>query len=99
MSRRYRVGIVGSGHMHVNNVAALFAKHPQVDMAACADTPPARPEPRVAPYTGEWSRRNVIASILEAYKDPGKYPDLVVRVTGFSAYFREPLAGAAPVRR
>jgi pyruvate-formate lyase len=25
--------------------------------------------------------------ILEAHKDPGKYPDLVVRVTGFSAYF------------
>lgn len=25
--------------------------------------------------------------ILEAHKDPNKYPDLVVRVTGFSAYF------------
>ncbi len=25
--------------------------------------------------------------VLEAYKDPEKYPDLVVRVTGFSAYF------------
>jgi formate C-acetyltransferase len=32
---------------------------------------------------------NVIdtSRILEAHKDPGKYPDLVVRVTGFSAYF------------
>ena len=32
---------------------------------------------------------NVIdtARILEAHKDPGSYPDLVVRVTGFSAYF------------
>jgi|GEM_PF-51888 len=27
------------------------------------------------------------AQILEAHKDPNKYPDLVVRVTGFSAYF------------
>jgi pyruvate-formate lyase len=27
------------------------------------------------------------AKILEAHKDPSKYPDLVVRVTGFSAYF------------
>ncbi len=27
------------------------------------------------------------AQILEAHRDPGKYPDLVVRVTGFSAYF------------
>lgn len=61
MSRRYRVGVVGFGHMHVNNVAALFAKHPQVDMAACADTTPSRPELRVAPYTREWNRRNVIA--------------------------------------
>jgi formate C-acetyltransferase len=25
--------------------------------------------------------------VLEAHKDPTKYPDLVVRVTGFSAYF------------
>jgi formate C-acetyltransferase len=32
---------------------------------------------------------NVIdaAKILEAHKDPSKYPDLIVRVTGFSAYF------------
>jgi formate C-acetyltransferase len=27
------------------------------------------------------------ATVLEAHKDPSKYPDLVVRVTGFSAYF------------
>ena len=25
--------------------------------------------------------------LLEAHKDPGRYPDLIVRVTGFSAYF------------
>ena len=25
--------------------------------------------------------------VLEAHKDPNRYPDLVVRVTGFSAYF------------
>jgi formate C-acetyltransferase len=25
--------------------------------------------------------------VLEAHEDPNKYPDLVVRVTGFSAYF------------
>ena len=27
------------------------------------------------------------AKILEAHKNPSKYPDLVVRVTGFTAYF------------
>lgn len=26
-------------------------------------------------------------TILDAYKDPSKYPDLIVRVTGFSTYF------------
>ena len=26
--------------------------------------------------------------VLEAHEDPDKYPDLIVRVTGFSAYFR-----------
>ena len=33
---------------------------------------------------------NVVSKekILEAHKDPLKYPDLVVRVTGYSAYFR-----------
>lgn len=33
---------------------------------------------------------NVISKeeILEAHKDPSKYPDLVVRVTGYSAYFQ-----------
>jgi pyruvate-formate lyase len=27
------------------------------------------------------------ARVLEAHQDPSKYPDLIVRVTGFSAYF------------
>jgi formate C-acetyltransferase len=33
---------------------------------------------------------NVISKqqILEAHADPEKYPDLVVRVTGYSAYFK-----------
>ena len=32
---------------------------------------------------------NVISKeqILEAHKDPSRHPDLVVRVTGYSAYF------------
>ena len=32
---------------------------------------------------------NVVSKekILEAHAAPGKYPDLVVRVTGYSAYF------------
>ena len=57
MSRAYRVGIIGFGHMHINNVAALFAEHSQVVMAAGADTTPLKPEQRVAPYTREWNKR------------------------------------------
>jgi len=32
---------------------------------------------------------NIISKqqILEAHKDPSRYPNLIVRVTGFSAYF------------
>jgi formate C-acetyltransferase len=26
--------------------------------------------------------------ILEAHEDPSRYPDLMIRVTGYSAYFR-----------
>lgn len=57
MSGIYRVGIIGFGHMHINNVAALFAEHPQVVMVAGADTTPFRRELRVAPYTREWNKR------------------------------------------
>ncbi|MBE3069041.1 MAG: Gfo/Idh/MocA family oxidoreductase [Planctomycetes bacterium] len=57
MSRRktYRVGAIGFAHMHINNVLALFGKHPQVRLVACADTAAARPELRKGPYTREWN--------------------------------------------
>jgi len=51
----YRVGAIGFAHMHINNVLALFGKHPQVELVACADTVPARPERRKGPYTREWN--------------------------------------------
>ena len=34
MSKKYRVGAIGFAHMHVNNVAALYAEHPQVELVA-----------------------------------------------------------------
>ena len=63
MSRTYRVGIIGFAHMHINHVAALFGAHPQVEWVACADTVPARPELREAPYTRDWNRRNLMAKL------------------------------------
>lgn len=69
--KTYRVGIIGFGHMHINNVAALYAKHPQVVMVACADTVPAKPELRASPYTREWNKAYALAElgVAKAYDD------------------------------
>ena len=71
MSRKYRVGIIGFGHMHINDVAALYARHPQVEMVACADTVPVRPELRTAPYTRAWNREHALTQlgVRQAYDD------------------------------
>jgi predicted dehydrogenase len=63
MSRKVRLGIIGFGHMHINNVAALYGEHPQVEWAACADTVPLRPELRTAPYTREWNLDNNVTKL------------------------------------
>jgi hypothetical protein len=59
----YRTGIIGFGHMHINNVAALYAEHPQVEWVACADTVPDVPELRVGPYTREWNVYNALTNL------------------------------------
>jgi predicted dehydrogenase len=71
VSKTYRLAIIGFGHMHINNVASLFADHPQVEWAACADTAPATPERRTAPYTREWNRAHLIEklAISKSYDD------------------------------
>ena len=55
MAKTYRIGLIGFAHMHINNVAALFADHPQAELVALADTVPDRPELRKGPYTREWN--------------------------------------------
>ena len=55
MGKTYRIGLIGFAHMHINNVGALFAAHPQAEVAAVADTVPDRPELRKGPYTREWN--------------------------------------------
>ena len=71
MRKKYRVGIVGFAHPHINHVAAMFAGHPRAEMVACADTVPLCPELRSVPYTREWNRKNVIrlAGIPKCYDD------------------------------
>jgi predicted dehydrogenase len=49
--------------MHVNNVLALFAQHPQVELAGCADTVPDRPELRNGPYTRGWNLEHALKDL------------------------------------
>lgn len=57
---KVRVGIIGFGHMHINNVAQLYGDRPEVEWVACADTEPATPELRKAPYTRAWNQENLM---------------------------------------
>jgi predicted dehydrogenase len=71
MPRKYRVGIIGFAHMHINNLVQVFNSHPQVEWVACADTVPLNPELRTAPYTRTWNleqTRKLIGKVSE-YSD------------------------------
>ncbi len=61
--KTYRAGIIGFAHMHVNDVAAHYAEHPQIEWVACADTPALRPELRAAPYTREWNMEHALKDL------------------------------------
>jgi len=63
MSKTYRVGVIGFAHMHINNVLALFAKHPQVELVACADVAPDVPELRKGPYTRRWNLEHALSEL------------------------------------
>ncbi len=71
MAKTYRVGAIGFAHMHINNVLALFGEHPQVELVACADTVPERPELRKGPYTRDWNVDHALNDIgvPKAYDD------------------------------
>lgn len=61
--KKYRAGIIGFAHMHVNDVALHYAEHPQIEWVACADTQPLRPELRDAPYTRVWNMEHAIKDL------------------------------------
>jgi predicted dehydrogenase len=63
VSKTYRVGVMGFAHMHVNNVLGLFAEHPRVELVACADTAPDRPELRKGPYTRQWNLEHALKDL------------------------------------
>ena len=57
MKDSYRAGIIGFAHMHINQLAGVFTRHPRVQWVACADTIPLVPELREAAYTRAWNRK------------------------------------------
>jgi predicted dehydrogenase len=71
VSKTYRVGIIGFGHMHINHVSQVYNEHPQVEWAACADTVPVVPEVREAPYARAWNLKKALTDlgIPKAYDD------------------------------
>lgn len=78
MAKTYRTGIIGFAHMHVNSLSREFYHHPQIKLEACADTVPARPESRDAPYTRGWNLKlaREKLGIAQAYED---YRELLER--------------------
>ncbi|MBT7058940.1 MAG: Gfo/Idh/MocA family oxidoreductase [Lentisphaerae bacterium] len=63
MSKTYKAAILGFAHMHINNVAAQFSKHPQIEWVGCADTTPLMPELSEARYTRAWNKQNALAEL------------------------------------
>ncbi len=43
MAKKYRVGVIGFAHMHINTLMDEFKKMPGVEWVACADTVPETP--------------------------------------------------------
>ncbi len=81
----YRAGIVGFAHMHINNVAGLFAQHDRIEWVGCADTVPAVPELSASRYTRAWNKEHVMQEFgvpreydsVAALLEQGK-PDIVI---------------------
>lgn len=54
--KTYRVGVVGFGHMHINDVARRFNEvKPRIEWVACADTVPDVAETKEVTFTRSWN--------------------------------------------
>lgn len=63
MKKTYKVGIIGFGHMHINDVAAHFAENPRTELTCCADVKPLVEEISDAPYTRRWNMRHALSDL------------------------------------
>ena len=78
MARTHRVGVIGFAHMHVNGMIDSFAKLPNVEWVACADTVPIVPSISEEDST----RKANLKRALEHTGIPKAYDDYRVRNPG-----------------
>ncbi len=78
MKDSYRTGIIGFAHMHINQLAGVFSRHPRSTWVACADTVPLRPELREAAYTRGWNQKFALneLGVPKSYAD---YREMLAR--------------------
>jgi predicted dehydrogenase len=74
MTKRYRLGVIGFAHMHINELMRTFGEVPSVEWVACADTRPSRPELVEARFTRDWNKRHAhedigIPKVYDDYRE------------------------------
>jgi predicted dehydrogenase len=71
MRKTFRLGAIGFAHMHINSLLAEFAKLPNVEWVACADTVPAVPSLSLKPGSrgANLKRAREVIGIPKAYAD------------------------------
>jgi predicted dehydrogenase len=78
MLKKYRLGVIGFAHMHVNSLIDQFAELQQVEWVACADTKPLTPTLSEEPGTRKANIKRAVehTGIPRVYED---YRDMLER--------------------
>ncbi|MBA3943253.1 MAG: Gfo/Idh/MocA family oxidoreductase [Herpetosiphonaceae bacterium] len=71
MAKSYRVGVIGFAHMHINALVDAFAKLPNVEWVACADTVPSIPShtEKSSSRRANLKRAHEVTGIPKVYDD------------------------------
>ncbi len=71
MAKTYRLGAIGFAHMHINHLLDEFARLPNVEWVACADTVPTVPSRSTLPNTRKHNlqRAHDVTGIPRVYED------------------------------
>jgi len=66
----FNMVIVGTAHMHANEIALYIDRHPQARLCGVADLPAEQPENTQARYTRAWNLQNISESFgVPVYED------------------------------